>query len=57
MAVLVTTLFGVLDEVIHAFLPSRVFDPIDLLFNFMAGVMAVAASARLIEIEGCDQAW
>ena len=38
-----TALFGTLDECIQAFLPSRVFDLIDILFNFLAGVMAVSA--------------
>ena len=47
LAILVTSLLGVLDECIQALLPSRVFDPIDMLFNFLAGVMAVAASAAL----------
>lgn len=47
LAVLATALVGVLDECIQAFLPSRVFDPLDILFNVLAGVMAVAASVAL----------
>ncbi len=47
LAVLATSLIGVLDECIQAFLPSRVFDPRDILFNVLAAVMAVAASALL----------
>jgi len=47
LAVLVTSLLGVLDECIQVFLPSRVFDPVDILFNFLAGVMAVLASLAL----------
>ncbi len=47
LAVLATALIGVLDECIQAFLPSRVFDPRDILFNVLAGVMAVAASLAL----------
>ena len=47
LAVLVTALVGTLDECIQAFLPSRVFDPRDILFNVLAAVMAVAASAAL----------
>lgn len=46
-AVLATALAGVLDECIQAFVPSRVFDPRDILFNVLAGVMAVAASVAL----------
>ncbi len=47
LAILATALIGVLDECIQAFLPSRVFDPRDILFNLLAGVMAVAASVAL----------
>lgn len=47
LAILATALVGVLDECIQAFLPSRVFDPRDILFNILAGVMAVAASVVL----------
>ena len=38
---------GVVDEWIQYFLPSRVFDPDDLLFNTLAAVMAVAGMAAL----------
>ncbi len=47
LAILITTLIGILDECIQAFLPNRVFDPRDILFNFLAGVMAVIASVAL----------
>ena len=47
LAVVATSLVGVLDECIQAFLPSRVFDPLDMLFNFLAAVMAVVASVAL----------
>ena len=47
LAILATTLVGVLDESIQAFLPNRVFDPQDILFNVLAAVMAVSASAAL----------
>jgi len=46
-AMLATTLAGSLDEGIQAILPSRVFDPMDMLFNLLAAVMAVTASAAL----------
>ena len=47
LAVGATALVGVLDECIQAFLPNRVFDPQDILFNILAAVMAVAASMAL----------
>ena len=47
LAVLATALLGVLDECIQMFLPSRVFDPMDMLFNVLAAVMAVTASGAL----------
>ena len=47
LAVLATALVGLLDECIQVLLPSRVFDPRDILFNVLAGVMAVAASVAL----------
>lgn len=47
LAVLITSLLGVLDESIQAILPSRVFDPQDILFNVLAAVMAVGASVVL----------
>lgn len=47
LAILMTALIGVIDECIQAFLPDRVFDPADILFNVLAGVMAVSASTAL----------
>jgi hypothetical protein len=47
LAIVATALFGLLDEGIQAFIPSRVFDPIDILFNTLAGLMAVLASVVL----------
>ena len=47
LAVLVTVALGALDEGIQWLLPNRVFDPVDILFNTLAGTMAVAASAAL----------
>ena len=44
LAILATAALGLLDECIQAFLPSRIFDPQDILFNLLAGTMAVAAS-------------
>ena len=47
LAVVATALVGAVDEVIQLFVPSRVFDPVDIVFNALAAVMAVAASAAL----------
>jgi VanZ family protein len=47
LAILATSMVGVFDECIQAFLPSRVFDPMDIMFNLLAAVMAVSASVTL----------
>ncbi|HAV77391.1 MAG TPA: VanZ family protein [Anaerolineae bacterium] len=47
VAILVTSLIGALDEGIQFLLPSRVFDPIDMGFNALAGFMAVIANVAL----------
>ena len=47
LAILATALVGSLDECIQWFLPSRVFDLVDIGFNVLAAVMAVAASVAL----------
>ncbi|MDE0234937.1 MAG: hypothetical protein OXM62_08000 [bacterium] len=43
---------GTVDEYLQVFIPSRVFDPIDILFNFLAAVMTVAALGVLTWIRG-----
>ncbi len=47
LAIFLTSLVGALDECIQEFLPSRVFDTFDILFNVLAAVMAVTASVVL----------
>ena len=47
LAALATAGLGVIDEGIQGLLPNRVFDPRDIWFNTLAGVMAVAAGAGL----------
>lgn len=47
LAVLITVALGALHEGIQWLLPNRVFDPVDILFNTLAGTMAVAASVAL----------
>lgn len=47
LAVAATSAAGVLDEVIQLFIPDRVFDARDIVFNILAVVLAVALSAVL----------
>lgn len=47
LAVLATAALGVVDEGIQWFLPDRVFDPVDILFNLLAGTMSVGAVMAL----------
>lgn len=47
LAIGLTALIGAIDEGIQAFIPSRVFDWVDILFNSMAAVMAILAMVAL----------
>lgn len=47
LAFLLTLLIGVLDECIQIFLPGRVFDPNDMLFNGIAAFMAIGVRVAL----------
>lgn len=47
LAIVITTLIGLLDESIQAIIPSRVFDLFDILFDFLAAVMAVTGSVAI----------
>ena len=47
MALVITFLVGVADEYLQFFLPDRVFDPEDILFNGLAAGMAIGFSALL----------
>ncbi|MEN3324514.1 VanZ family protein [Mariniflexile soesokkakense] len=47
LALIFTSLIGVLDECIQIILPNRVFDHQDILFNVIAVTMAIGASALL----------
>ncbi|MEM7372979.1 MAG: VanZ family protein [Bacteroidota bacterium] len=47
VAIVLTSLIGGIDECIQGFLPNRVFDPVDMLFNVLAAVMAIGASSAL----------
>jgi len=47
LAFIFTLIIGVLDECIQIFLPNRVFDPLDILFNGFAGLTAIGSSMAL----------
>ena len=47
LAFLLTIGFGTLDECIQAFIPDRVFDYRDILFNILAAFMAISSSILL----------
>ena len=47
LAIAAASLVGVIDELIQRVIPGRVFDPVDILFNVLAAVMAVGASVAL----------
>ncbi len=47
LAAMITAVLGVVDEGIQWFLPNRVFDPQDILFNLLAGSMAIGAVMAL----------
>ena len=47
IAVAATALIGAIDEGIQRLIPSRVFDPVDILFNTLAATMSVAAVLAL----------
>lgn len=47
VAFIVTTLIGFIDESIQLYLPNRVFDPNDILFNCLAALIAIGGSIIL----------
>lgn len=47
LAFLITSVIGMLDEVAQKFLPNRVFDPEDIVFNSLASFMAIGGSTLL----------
>ena len=47
IAIVLTAALGAVDEGIQWLLPNRVFDPVDMLFNLLAGTMSVAAVVAL----------
>ena len=47
VAIVLTAVLGVVDEGIQWFLPERVFDPVDMLFNLLAGATSVGAVVAL----------
>lgn len=47
LAFLATFAIGALDEFVQLFLPDRVFDPIDILFNGFVAFMAIGVSSAI----------
>ncbi len=47
LAIAIASVIGIIDEGIQWFLPGRVMDPVDMLFNVLAATMAVVASMAL----------
>ena len=47
LAIIITTAIGLLDEAIQLIVPNRVFDPIDILFNTGAAILAISASTAI----------
>ena len=47
LAIVIASVIGVIDEGIQWFLPRRVGDPVDMLFNVLAEAMAIVASLML----------
>lgn len=47
LAIAIASLIGIIDEGIQWFLPSRIMDPVDILFNVLAAAMAIIASMAL----------
>lgn len=50
IAIIATTVLGIVDECIQLAIPSRVFDPIDMAFNALAAVVAVGATLALTRV-------
>jgi hypothetical protein len=48
LAIILTSFIGLIDECIQLFIPSRVFDPQDILFNTLAAVFAIIAIKILV---------
>ena len=47
LALTITTAIGTLDEAVQFVIPDRVFDPVDILFNFLAGSVAITGCVGL----------
>ncbi len=50
LAIVATALLGGIDEAIQALVPSRIFDPVDILFNALAGTGAIGTSVAFARV-------
>lgn len=51
-AIIVSILIGTIDELIQIYIPDRVFDPIDIVFNSLAIVMAIFSFLTIRWVRG-----
>ncbi len=51
LALIISILFGWLDEVIQSFLPNRVYDFQDIVFNAVAAILVIGARWLLIHVQ------
>ena len=56
IALAMAVAIGFFDEVIQFFLPNRVFDWIDVGFNTLAALLAIATSAALVKLQSSGEA-
>ena len=54
LAAVAISVVGVVDELIQLAIPSRVFDPVDILFNILASIMAVGGSVALSRVRRAE---
>lgn len=51
LAFIISFIIGVFDEVVQLFIPMRVFDPVDMVFNGLAALMAMVSTTLLMWIQ------
>lgn len=51
IAILVTSIFGFIDELVQAILPNRIFDIRDIVFNVLSAIITVVFSLLMTQIQ------